>query len=90
MSYIPGVKLKIDSAGRLLIPSKVRRRLGLVPGCEVELVADEAGLRLQRRASPPALVRLRGRLLAVPAAPIATRPRVDPAAWIEQERRRGC
>lgn len=40
---------RIGKAGRLVIPAKVRERLGLRPGTEVVLRVDEEGLHLQTR-----------------------------------------
>mgnify|MGYP003399384414 FL=1 len=78
----------IDKAGRVVIPAAVRERAGFEPGTELDVIADELGVRLVRRVSPPALRRVRGRLLAQPTAPRADLPKVDPAAWIDEERDR--
>lgn len=40
---------RIGEAGRLVIPAEFRERLGLVPGSEVVLRLDDAGLHLQSR-----------------------------------------
>lgn len=39
----------MDKAGRIVVPSALRQRLGLVPG-EVEITADGAGLRIEASA----------------------------------------
>ena len=78
----------IDKAGRVVIPAAIRDRAGLRPGAELEITLDEAGVRLERVASPPRLMRVGKRLVARPTAPPDTRPTVDVAALIEEERNR--
>ena len=72
----------------MVIPVTVRERAGLVPGVELEVTADEFGVRLDRVAPPPRLVKVGRRLVARPSAPAAARPRVDVAALVEEERNR--
>ena len=78
----------IDKAGRVVIPAALREQAGFLPGAELEVTADELGVRLERVAAPPHLVRVGGRLVARPAAPLETRPVIDVAALIEEERNR--
>lgn len=78
----------IDKAGRVVIPAAVRERAGLVAGSELDVVVDELGVRLVRRVSPPELRRVRGRWLVRPTAPKAKLPKIDPAAWVDEERDR--
>lgn len=78
----------IDKAGRIVIPAALRERLGLAPGTEIELEADELGLRLTRKVPPPVLTRQRGRLIARPTAEESARPQIDPADWVSRERDR--
>ena len=78
----------IDKAGRVVIPAAVRERAGFEPGTELDVLVDELGVRLVRRAAPPALRRVRGRWLAQPTAPRSGLPKIDPAAWIDEERDR--
>lgn len=80
--------ITIDKAGRVVIPSSVRDRLGLRPGTPLELSVEDAGIRLVPAASPPRLVRRRGRLVARPAVAPRERPAVDVAALVEEERNR--
>jgi AbrB family looped-hinge helix DNA binding protein len=82
------VKTTIDKAGRLVIPAGIRERAGLTPGTELEISLDEFGIRLERVAPPPRLVRVGRRLVARPTATSPTRPDVDVAAIIEEERNR--
>lgn len=78
----------IDKAGRVVIPAAVRERAGLSPGTELEITVDETGVRLERVAPGPRLVKVGRRLVAKPTAPIGTRPNLDVAALIEEERNR--
>lgn len=78
----------IDKAGRVVIPAAVRERAGFEPGTELDVSVDQFGVRLVRRVAPPTVRRVRGRWLAQPTAPKAALPKIDPAAWIDQERER--
>jgi AbrB family looped-hinge helix DNA binding protein len=82
------MRTTIDKAGRVVIPAALRERAGLVPGSELEITEDDFGLRLARTAPGPRLVKVGRRLVARPTAPAATRPDVDIAALIEEERNR--
>jgi len=82
------MRTTIDKAGRVVIPAPVREQAGLVPGAELEVTADEFGVRLQRVAKGPHLVRVGKRLVARPTAAADARPSVDIAALIEEERTR--
>ena len=72
----------------MVIPAPLRERAGLVAGTELDISLDEAGLRLERVAPGPRLVRVGRRLVARPSAPAPARPAVDVAALIEDERNR--
>ena len=82
------MRTTIDKAGRVVIPAVLRERAGFSPGAQLEIAADELGIRLERVAAPPRLVRIGGRLVARPTAPVDARPAVDVAALIEEERNR--
>lgn len=82
------MKTTIDKAGRVVIPSIVRERAGLSPGAELEVTNDELGIRLERIAAAPRLVKVGRRLVARPTVPADDRPAVDIAALIEEERNR--
>ena len=71
------MRTTIDKAGRIVIPAAIRERAGLVPGGELEITEDELGLRLERVAAGPRLVRVGKRLVARPTAS-AARPRNRP------------
>ena len=70
----------------MVIPAAIRERAGLGPGAELDITEDETGIRLERVAAGPRLVRVGRRLVARPTA--AERPPVDVAAIIEDERNR--
>jgi AbrB family looped-hinge helix DNA binding protein len=82
------MRTTIDKAGRLVIPAAARERLGLAPGTTLEVSVDETGLRLERVAPGPQLVRVGKRLVARPTVRPDERPVVDVAALVEEERNR--
>ena len=82
------MKTTIDKAGRVVIPASVRERAGFEPGTRLEILLDEFGIRLQRVARGPHLVRVGRRLVARPQAEPDQRPTVDVAALVEEERNR--
>jgi AbrB family looped-hinge helix DNA binding protein len=82
------MKTTIDKAGRVVIPAPLRERAGLAPGTEVEITLEDSGLRLERTAAPPRLVKVGRRLVARPTAPTQSRPSIDVAALVEEERNR--
>jgi len=82
------MRTTIDKAGRVVIPASIRERAGLTPGTELEVVDDELGVRLQRVAPGPRLVRVGRRLVARPTVAAAARAQVDIAALVEDERNR--
>jgi hypothetical protein len=66
----------------------VRARAGFMPNTELEITVDEFGVRLERVAPGPRLVRVGRRLVARPTASADARPDVDVAALVEEERNR--
>jgi AbrB family looped-hinge helix DNA binding protein len=82
------MKTTIDKAGRVVIPASVRERAGFEPGTILDISMDEFGVRLQRVAPGPRLVRVGGRLVARPVVEPGQRPVVDVAALVEEERNR--
>jgi AbrB family looped-hinge helix DNA binding protein len=82
------MRTTIDKAGRLVIPAAVRERAGLTPGTELEISVDEFGIRIERVAKGPRLVKVGRRTVARPTAPADARPHIDVAALIEDERNR--
>jgi AbrB family looped-hinge helix DNA binding protein len=82
------MKTTIDKAGRVVIPASIRDRAGFEPGATLDISMDEFGVRLQRVAPGPRLVRVGGRLVARPVVEPGQRPAVDVAALVEEERNR--
>jgi AbrB family looped-hinge helix DNA binding protein len=78
----------IDKAGRVVIPAPLRERAGLAAGATLEITADDTGIRIERVAPGPKLVKIGRRLVARPTAAADERPPVDVAALIEEERNR--
>ena len=64
--------LRIDHAGRIVIPKGVRERFGLRPGTDVELCESPQGLILRSMPQRPSLVRDKGVWVhqGVPRGPI--------------------
>jgi AbrB family looped-hinge helix DNA binding protein len=84
---LDAMRATIDKAGRLVIPLAIRERVGLLPGTEVDVVADDFAVRIVPAVQGARLVREGGRLVARPAAPDdATAP--DIAAVVDAERDR--
>jgi AbrB family looped-hinge helix DNA binding protein len=82
------MRTTIDKAGRVVIPAVVRDRAGWTPGTELEITLDETGVRIERVAPPPRLVKVGRRLVARPTAAAESRPQVDVANLVEDERNR--
>jgi AbrB family looped-hinge helix DNA binding protein len=82
------MKGTIDKAGRVVIPALLRERAGLVAGGELEITLEDSAIRLERVAPGPRLVKVGRRLVARPTSSAPTRPTVDVAALIEEERSR--
>ncbi len=82
------MKTTIDKAGRVVIPARIRAKLGLEPGTEIEILVDDFSLRLVRAVPGPRLVRRGKRLVAQPTARKEDRTKVDLPAFIEEERNR--
>jgi AbrB family looped-hinge helix DNA binding protein len=78
----------IDKAGRVVIPAAIRERAGLSAGSELEVTEDEVGIRLERVANGPKLVKIGRRLVARPTVGRDNRPDLDIATLIEEERNR--
>ena len=72
----------------MVIPAAIRERAGLTPGTELEINVDELGVRLERVAAGPRLVKVGRRTVARPTVASDDRPAIDVAALIEEERNR--
>ena len=86
--YYYGMVTTIDKAGRVVIPAAVRERLGLLPGTELTVTADDGAVTLAPVATPPRLVARRGWLVARPVGDRRKLPKIDVAKLIEEERNR--
>jgi AbrB family looped-hinge helix DNA binding protein len=82
------MRTTIDKAGRLVIPAAIRDKAGLAPGTTIEISLEETGVRLERIAPGPRLVRVGKRLVARPTSAADNRPKIDVAALVEEERSR--
>ena len=82
------MRTTIDKAGRVVIPAAMRERAGLKPGAELEVTEDDRGIRLERVAPGPRFVKVGRSTVARPSVPAASRPVIDVAALIEEERNR--
>lgn len=72
----------------MVIPAALRERAGLTPGAELEITEDDHGIRLERVAEGPRLVKVGRRLVARPTVAADNRPSVDIAGAVEDERNR--
>jgi AbrB family looped-hinge helix DNA binding protein len=82
------MRTTIDKAGRVVIPASIRQQMGLRAGAELRISVDDFGIRLERVAPGPRLVKVGRRLVARPTAAVDDRPSVDVASLIEDERSR--
>ena len=82
------MRTTIDKAGRVVIPAAMRERAGLSAGAALDITEDDMGIRLERVAAGPRLVKVGRRLVARPTVGADARPVVDIAKLIEDERNR--
>ena len=52
--------LRIDKAGRIVVPKPLRERLGFKPDTELEAVEQPEGVLLKRREQRPSMVKIDG------------------------------
>lgn len=57
---VNGMELKIDKAGRIVVPKPLRERLGFKPDAELEAVEQADGVLLKRVAERPSMVKADG------------------------------
>ncbi len=62
----------IDSAGRIVVPKRLREELGFRPGQKLELSAVEGRLEVGHPTTPMHLEKREGRLVAVADRPMPT------------------
>jgi AbrB family looped-hinge helix DNA binding protein len=55
-----GMKLKIDKAGRIVVPKPLRERQGFRPNTELEALEQPEGVLLRRVEQRPALIKVDG------------------------------
>lgn len=72
----------------MVIPAAVRERLGLLPGTQLEVSAQDGAVTLAPLVEPPRLVRRHGHLVARPVGDRRSLPKIDVAKLIEEERNR--
>lgn len=71
-----------------MIPARLRERLGLRPGTELNVVEDGSSIRLVRNVPGPTLVRVGNRWVARPAVASEDLVSLDVARLIDEERDR--
>ena len=57
---VNGMKLKIDKAGRIVVPKPLRERLGFTPDTELEAIEQPEGVLLKRVDQRPSMVKVDG------------------------------
>ena len=57
---IHGMNLKIDRAGRIVVPKPIRQRLGLQPNTEIEIVEQADGVLLRPLERRPSMIKKDG------------------------------
>ena len=82
------MRTTIDKAGRVVIPAQIRERAGLTAGSELEVIADDTGIRIERVASGPRLLKVGRRLVARPTVAADARSAINVAALVDDERNR--
>jgi AbrB family looped-hinge helix DNA binding protein len=82
------MRTTIDKAGRVVIPAQIRERAGLTAGSELEVIADDMGVRIERVASGPRLLKVGRRLVARPTVAADARSAINVAALVDEERNR--
>jgi AbrB family looped-hinge helix DNA binding protein len=65
-----GMELKIDSAGRLILPKKIRDRFRLTAGSVLELEEQPGELVLRPKEQTPAVVQRNGRWVYLGEVPV--------------------
>jgi len=81
------MRTTIDTAGRIVVPKRLREELGLSPGTELELEARDDRLEVSVPAAPVRLERRGGRLVAASNRPMPRLTADDVRATLERVRR---
>ena len=57
---VNGMELRIDKAGRIVVPKPLRERLGFKPNTELEAIEQPDGVLLKRVEQRPSMVKVNG------------------------------
>jgi AbrB family looped-hinge helix DNA binding protein len=57
---VNGMQLRIDKAGRIVVPKPLRERLGFKPDTELEAIEQPEGVLLKRVEQRPSMVKVDG------------------------------
>jgi len=57
---VNGMELRIDKAGRIVVPKPLRERLGFKPDTELEAIEQPEGVLLRRVQQRPSMVKVDG------------------------------
>ncbi len=62
MAYgiVNGMELRIDKAGRIVVPKPLRERLGFKPDTELEAIEQPDGVLLKRVEQRPSMIKVNG------------------------------
>lgn len=67
---MPRIVRRIDSAGRILLPARIRKELGIEPGMDLLLTCADGTVRLETRARALARARQIARHIARPGTSV--------------------
>ncbi len=81
------MKIRLDNAGRVVIPKALRQALGLAPGQELEIRAVDERLEIEVPVAPMRLRRQGKGLVAVPRAKLPVLSAEQVRAALERVRR---
>ena len=57
---VNGMEIRIDKAGRIVVPKPLRERLGFKPDTELEAIEQAGGVLLKRVEQRPSMIKLDG------------------------------
>jgi len=57
---VNGMKIRIDKAGRIVVPKPLRERLGFNPDTELEAIEQPEGVLLKRVEQRPSMIKVDG------------------------------
>jgi AbrB family looped-hinge helix DNA binding protein len=81
------MKTAIDSAGRIVVPKPLRDALGLRPGQELEVTAEDGRLEIAVVATPMRLEKRGKGVVAVPQSPLPKLTAADVRDAVDKTRR---